>query len=155
MTLTSRILLVFLLGESGHLSKGIRAAAFLSITFVLLAGGCDHPRSTPEGATVTKEVSPALVGSQITIRGTFSRRCKVPVCILLDNQQAVDIEPRGSSWREPESYSEMEGKLVTATGILRFYHNDAKPTALPVAVARPVDHFYFEAETAQLRLIRP
>jgi len=130
-------------------------AAFLSITFVLLAGGCDHPRSTPEGATVTNEVSHALVGNQITIRGTFSRRCKVPVCILLDNQQAVDIEPRGSFWREPESYSEMEGKLVTATGILRFYHDDAKPTGLPVAVARPVDHFYFEAETAQLRLISP
>ena len=127
-TPTSRILLVFLLGESGHLSEGIRTAAFLSITFVLLAGGCVHPRSTPEGATVTNEVSHALVGNQITIRGTFSRRCKVPVCILLDNQQAVDVEPRGSFWRKPESHSEMEGKLVTATGILRFYH---RPTRSP------------------------
>jgi hypothetical protein len=150
--------LALLLGESesDHLSKDIRSAAFLSITFVLLAGGCDHPRSTQEGATTSDDVSQVsqkLVGKQITLRGTFSRRCKVPACVLLDNQQVVDIEPRSSLWREPESYAEMEGKRVAAAGTLMFYHApDAKPL---VPVQRPPDHFYLEAETTRLRLLGP
>ncbi len=28
---------------TGRLSKGLRAATFLSIAIVVLAGGCDHP----------------------------------------------------------------------------------------------------------------
>ena len=142
-------------GESvtRHLSKGLRAAAFLSITIVALAGACNHPGSIPEGATVTNEVSHALIGKQITIHGKFSLRCKLAACILLDNHQVVYLN--GS--REGTTYSEMEGKLVTATGILRFYHSpNAEPAdrAKAVPVARAPDHFYFD-ETAQLRLISP
>jgi hypothetical protein len=147
-------------GESvtGHLSKGLRAAAFLSITIVVLAGGCDHPRSTGEGAAAgSNKVSQALVGKQITIRGKFSVRGKFGGFVELDNQQVVYLEPRGpSTFTWGKSYSEMEGKLVEATGTLRFYH-DAAPVdpAKAYAKARAVDHFYFEAETAKLLLINP
>ena len=137
---------------TGRLSKGLRAAAFLATTIVVLAGGCDHPRSTPADATAASdEVSHTLIGKQITIRGKFSLRGKFGPYVLLGNQQVVYLEPRGSfTWEKP--YSEMEGKLVAATGTLRFYHSpDAEP-AYP-ARARAVDHFYLEAETAQLRLI--
>jgi hypothetical protein len=143
---------------TGHLSEGLRAAAFLSITIVVLARGCDHPRSTPENATAaSSEVSQALIGKQITIRGKFSLWGKFGGFVDLDNQQVVYIELRGPStftWGKP--YSEMEGKLVEATGTLRFYH-DAAPVDpnKAYAKARAVDHFYFEAETAQLRLIKP
>jgi hypothetical protein len=156
-TLAGRILLVSLLEESGHLSKDIRSAAIFSIAFVLLAGGCNHPRSTQEGATAASDgvsqVSQTLVGKQITIRGTFSAGCKAPLCILLDNRQVVYIEPRTSLWREPESYAEMEGKRVAATGTLRFYHSPYIKTLRPVQI-RP-DHFYLEAETTQLRPLGP
>ena len=136
-----------------HLFKSLRAAAFLSITIVLLAGGCEHPRSTPEGATVANEVSPALIGKRITIRGKFSISGKFGAYVVLDNQQVVDLEHTGPgtfTWGKP--YSEMEGKLVEATGTLRFYHG---PPAEPSdrAVARAPDHYYFAVETAQLRLI--
>jgi hypothetical protein len=48
---------------TGHLLSGLHAAAFLSITIVILAGGCDHRRSTPKGATaVYDEVSHTLIG---------------------------------------------------------------------------------------------
>ena len=133
------------------LSKGLRAATLLSITMVLLTGGCEHPRSTPEGATVANEVSHALIGKQITVRGKFSLRGKFGAYVSLDNQKVVYLVPRGSfTWGEP--YSEMEGKLVAATGTLRFYH---APNAEPAdrAVARAPDYFYLEAETAQVRLI--
>lgn len=52
---------------AGHFSKRLCAAAFLWITIVALAGSCNPPRSTPEGATAASqgaaepfsEVSPA------------------------------------------------------------------------------------------------
>ena len=138
---------------TGRLSKGSRAASFLSIAIVVLAGGCHHPRSTPGDAatTASDEVLHTLIGTQVTIRGTFSLRGKFGPYVLLGNQHVVYLVPRGSfTWGEP--YSEMEGKLVAATGTLRFYH---EPNAEPEnpAVARPPDYFYLEAETAQLRLI--
>jgi hypothetical protein len=137
---------------AGHLSKGLRAAAFLSIAIVVLAGGCDHPRSTPQGATAASyEVLHTLIGKQVTIRGTFSLRGKFGPYVLLDNQQVVYLVSKGSfTWGEP--YVEMEGKLVAATGTLRFYH---APKAEPAdrAIARAPDYFYLEAKTAQLRLI--
>src|SRR5580765_1721438 len=50
----------------------------------------NEPVSTPEAAiAVSNEVSQALVGKQITIHGRFSLRCKLPVCIGLDNHQVV------------------------------------------------------------------
>lgn len=95
------------------------------------------------------QVSQALIGKQITIRGKLSLRCKLPVCILLDNHQVVYLMQ--SSTRE-QSYSEMEDKLVAVTGILRFYH-DPDAASRPSDVARLPDCFYFEAETARVRLI--
>jgi hypothetical protein len=130
----------------------LRAAAFLSIAIVVLAGGCDHPRSAPEDATpVSYEVLHTLIGKQITIRGKFWLSGKFGAYVMLDNQKGVYLVPKGSfTWGKP--YSEMDGKLVAATGTLRFYH---APKAEPTdrAVARAPDYFYFEVETTQLRLI--
>jgi hypothetical protein len=137
---------------TGRLSKGLLAATFLSIAIVVLAGGCDHPRSTPEDEIpASYKVLHTLIGKQVTIRGTFSLRGKFGPYVLLPNQQVVYIVPSGSfTWGKP--YSEMEGKLVAATGTLSFYH---APNAEPAdrAIARAPDYFYLEAETAQLRVI--
>lgn len=136
---------------AGRLSKGLRAAIFLSIAVVVLAGGCDHPASTPEDSTaVSHEVSQTLVGRQITIRGKFSSLVKGDPYVVLDNQQEVYIGPRETALED--TYSKMDGKLVEATGTLRFYHNPA-PTPVGKTVQREPDHFYFEAGTTQLRLI--
>jgi hypothetical protein len=137
---------------TGRLSKALREATFLSVAIVALEGGCDHPRSTPEDATAASyEVLHALIGKQVTIRGTFSLRGKFGAYVLLGNQQEVYLVPTGSfAWGKP--YSEMEGKFVAATGTLKFLHApDAEPADRAVALAP--DYFYFEAETAQLRLI--
>lgn len=137
---------------TGRLAKALRAAFFLSSAIVVLAAGCDHPRRAPEAATATSyEELHTLIGKQVTIRGTFSLSGKFGPYVLLGNQQVVYLEPKGSfTWGKP--YSEMEGKLVAATGTLRFYHApDAEPAS--PAIARAVDHFYLEAETAQLRPI--
>jgi hypothetical protein len=137
---------------SGGLSKGLRAATFLWIAIGVLAGGCDRSRSTPEDTTAASvEELHTLTGMQVTVRGKFSLNGKFGACVFLDNQHVVYLVPKGSfTWGEP--YSEMEGKLVAVTGTLNFYHDANAEPAYP-AIARPPDYFYFEAETAQLRLI--
>lgn len=96
---------------TGHLPKGIRAAVFLSITIVVLAGGCDHPHSTPESATAiydeVSQVSQALVGKRITIHGNFSLLGKIGPYIWLDSQQAVYLVSQGGV-DGGKLYSEME-----------------------------------------------
>ena len=135
----------------GRFLKSLRAARFWAIAIVVLAGGCKHRRATPEDTTaVSHEVSQALVGRQITIRGKFASLTKADPYVVLDNQQAVSIGPRETAMEE--TYSRMDGKLVEATGTLRFYHApDAGPGVRAVQI--PPDHFYFEAGTTQLRLI--
>jgi hypothetical protein len=136
---------------AARLSKGLRAAIFLPIAIVVLVGGCNHPRSTPEDTTaVSHEVSQTLVGRQITIRGKFLSLVKGDPYVVLDNQQEVYIGPRESALEG--TYSRMDGKLVEATGTLRFYHNPA-PAPVDETRQREPDHFYFEAGTTQLRLI--
>jgi hypothetical protein len=138
---------------TGHISKRFRTAVFLPIAMLISAAGCGHRLSTPENAATNDELLPTLIGTQITVRGTFSLRGKFGPYILLSNRQMVYLVPKGSfTWGEP--YSEMEGKLVAATGTLSFFHSpdSPSPSAGP-AVARPPDFFYFAAETAQLRLL--
>ena len=137
---------------TGRLSKGLWAATFLATAIVVLAEGYDHQRSTAEDATAAShEALHTLIGKQVTIRGAFSLYGKFGAYVLLGNRQVVYLVPKGSfTWGEP--YSEMDGKLVAATGTLRFYHTPNADPADP-AVARAPDYFYLEAETAQVRLI--
>ena len=136
---------------TGGLLKSLRSASFLWIAILVLAAGCDRPRSAPEDTTaISHQVSQSLVGKQITIRGRFSSLTKGDPHIVLDNHQDVWIGPRESAFEE--NYSRMDGKLVEATGTLRFYHNPA-PVYETRAVQLEPDHFYFEAGTTELRLI--
>lgn len=127
------------------------------IWIAILCSSCS--RSTPEGATAASEmrtaisdqVSHALIGKEITIRGKFSLGGKIGPYILLDNRQEVYLVPTGSFiWGKP--YSEMQGKLVTATGVLRFYKDVPTPEQ---KIQHAPDHFYFEAETTQVQLAGP
>lgn len=142
-TITSWILWFF--------SRSLRAAACFSITVLVCVDGYSPPCSTPRAATAVSDevsqISQALVGKRITIRGTFSLRCKVPACIGLANHQVIYLN---GSWGGA-TYSEMDGKLVTATGILRFYQSSPEEST-DWHVARLPDHFYFE-ETAQVQLV--
>lgn len=129
----------------------------MAATAILIAFLClSCSRSTPEGASAASDevsqVSQSLVGKQITIHGKFSSLVKGDPYVVLDNRQEVWIGPRES--RLEESYSKMDGKLVEATGTLRFSHKPAPvdETRQP-AIQREPDHFYFEAKSTQLRLV--
>lgn len=134
----------------------MRAAA-TAILLAFLCFSCSRSKQESATAASNDEVSQTSVGKQITIRGQFSLGGKVGAYIALDNQQVVYLEPTQGSFTWGKAYSEMEGKLVTATGILRFYHEPplAGPTDRAVTVQRVSDHSYFAAETAQVRLVGP
>jgi len=91
------------------------------------------------------------VGELVTMRGKFSLRGKIAPFILVAGRP-IYIKPSGSfSWGK--DYAKMEGRGVRVMGTLRFAHYPAPPPeALPVGRAQ--DHFYFEAETAKIELVR-
>lgn len=138
---------------AGNILKGL-CAAILLIVVVAPAGACNQSRSIPQGATAASgevsRVSQALVGKRITIRGKFSLRSKITIAsVWLASHEVVYLQHKGE-WGAP--YSKWEGKLVTVTGTLRFYHSaPIEPTGR--TVARLPDHYYFDAETTQVRLI--
>src|SRR6267154_234884 len=140
---------------TGYLSNELGSAALFFIAIAILAGGCNHPRSKDDGDTTAisagSQLSQALVGKRITIRGGLFR-FKCGPGIQFDDGAVVclvDI-PLKSGLDDP--YAEMYEKLVKATGTLRFYH-----ASTPLDGTRSTqgqhDHYYFERETAQVRII--
>ena len=89
------------------------------------------------------------LGERVTMNGRFSLYGKVGPFILVGGRP-IYLEPKGSfSWGEP--YTNFEGQDVRITGTLRYAHyGKSPPGALPEGRAK--DHFYFEAETAQVTL---
>lgn len=87
------------------------------------------------------------LGERVTIHGRFSLRGKIGPFILVGGRP-IYLLPKGPfSWGEP--YESMEGRDVGVTGTLRFArYPESPPGALPEG--RPPDHFYFEAETAEV-----
>jgi hypothetical protein len=112
---------------TGHISRGFRSAAFLTITTIIPAGGCGHRSPKPQhGTTASYEELHPLIGKQVAIRGEFSLLGKFGPYVLFGKQQVVYLVHWGSfTWEKP--HSEMDGKLVAATGILSFSHSPAPP----------------------------
>jgi hypothetical protein len=132
---------------AGYLSQNLRLAVLLWIIFALAIGCRDPQPRRSEVAVQSDEVSQAFIGKQITVHGKFSLTGKVGPYVTLDNRQAVYLVSKESFAREP--YSQMEGKRVAATGVLRFFH---MPPSTTGAEQVPPDYFYLDAKTAQIRL---
>jgi hypothetical protein len=128
------------------------SVAFFLIATAILAGGCNHPRSKSDVDTTTisdrSQLSQTLVGKRITIRGGLFRFKCGPGIQFEDGAVVclVDIPPKSGL---DDAYAEMYEKLVEATGTLRFGH-DSSPLD---ATQQQHDHYYFETEIAQLRVI--
>ena len=136
------------LGNYGHLDAYPREVWPIKIISVDPAPPCWPGSSKPD---FYDEVSETLIGQRIIIRGKFSLWGKIGPYVALDEQQQVYLM-HGGSFTWEKHYSEMEGKCVAATGILRFYRAPpAKPTEQHVAHAP--DYFYLEVEGTRLRLM--
>jgi hypothetical protein len=83
---------------------------------------------------------------------------KIGWYVLLDNQQEIYFFPgRSSDW---ESSAEMRGKLVTATGVLRFSQCPKNPLTDKEGrvinkegriIDRCSDYYYFDDQPSQVR----
>jgi hypothetical protein len=139
----------------GYLSNELDWAAFLLTTMAILVGGCNHSRPKNDGETTVitagSQLSQALVGKRVTIRGgLFKFKCG-PGIQFGDGGVVCLVDIPAKSGLD-DSYAEMYEKLVEATGTLRFYHNSTPPDeARPTQ--RQQDHYYFEKETTQVRII--
>jgi hypothetical protein len=140
---------------TGHLSSRLGSAAFFLIAMAILAGGCNHPRSTNEGnaaaSPVVSRLSHTLVGKRITIRGELLP-FKCGLGISIDSGEAVCLTYIDPSDTSNELYPKTHEKFAEATGTLRFYH-DTTPTNERPAIPRDTDYYYFDRDATQVRLI--
>ena len=92
-----------------------------------------------------------VVGQPVTLRGEFSLRGKIGPFILIGGRPVYVLARGAYSWGP--SYERMEGKLVILTGTLHFYKAPPAPAGR-VVEARLPDHYYMEAESAQVELVK-
>lgn len=144
------VLIVLAAGVAGFLTwRFVLGSSFIG-EFHVLPGSL---QSTKNAAPFSNEVSQAMTGKRITIRGKLWLG-KIGWYVLLDNRQEVYLPPAGSSaW---QTYHEMQGKLVKATGTLRFFQC---PKDYPLTdkkgrvIDRCTDYYFFETETDQPQII--
>jgi hypothetical protein len=118
--------------------------ALLTLVCLLVASGCSPNPAAHSSASKLEE----QVGQSVTLTGQFELAGKVGPYIQYDGRP-VYLVPHGSLSRSSD-YERVQGKTVSVTGILR--HQHFEHTAVSDAVAQPVDYFYFDADTAQVRL---
>ena len=128
----------------------------ISLAAILVAAGCSRRAMTPTPAPFDLTGAPDSelqqhLGENVTMHSQFSLYGKIGPFILVAGRPIYLVSHGSFSWGE--SYASMEGQDVRVTGTLRFAHYPTPPPqALPVA--RALDHFYFEAETAKVELVK-
>ena len=101
--------------------------------------------------TVTADDLCFVVGQPVTLRGIFSLRGKLGPFVTIGDRQVYLIAGGSFSWGR--EYKSMEGNRVTISGTLRFFK--APPVREgPIAEARSPDHYYMEAESARVELVK-
>ena len=127
----------------------------LTIVVLLLSASCAQKnpvRSTDQVSTQSNvnlnEASDSElmghVGQTVTMHGKWSLRGLTGPYILASNGPVYLVSKGNFSWGK--KYALMEGKDVRVTGVLRYAHYE------PSTEQHPPDHFYFEAETANIEL---
>jgi hypothetical protein len=92
-----------------------------------------------------------VLGQPVTLSGEFSLRGKMGPFVMIGGRGVYLIASGSFTWGAP--YESMEGKRVTVTGTLRFYKAPPAPAG-PLAEARLPDHYYMEAESARVELVK-
>jgi len=92
----------------------------------------------------------SMIGRQVSVRGKFSMYAKIGPCVLVNGRPVYIVQNGSVGWGQ--RYARMEGRTVSVTGKLLFHETPPEPEHTAVAVARVPDYFYFEAESASIRL---
>jgi hypothetical protein len=138
------------------LSNGLGSTALLLIAIAILTGGCKHARSKDDGANTAvpvaiSQLSPSLAGKRITVRGKlFMFKCGQG--IGTEDGHAICLVNMSTKLSFDDPFAGMSDKPLEVTGTLRFFHD-----SIPLDITRPElwqhDHYYFEKETTQVRIM--
>lgn len=137
-----------------YLANGL--GSVLWITIAILAGGCNHPPSKnddnkPAAPSVVSQLSPSLAGKRITVRGKlFMFKCGQGV--QLDNGDVVCLVDTTPKSALDQPFAGMDDKPLEVTGTLRFFHDSALLDETR-PMQRQHDHYYFEYETTEVRVM--
>jgi hypothetical protein len=135
--------------QSSEKQTDIQPSMRVLLTFVVLVAvsGCSNNHTSLPAPASDPELK-HLVGQTVELRGQFSLRGKVAPYVQVSGEP-VYLMPHGSfSWGS--DYERMEGKIVSVSGVLHFQHFEHGK--VDDSVAQPHDYFYFDAETAKVRL---
>jgi hypothetical protein len=136
------------------LSNLVGPSAFFLIAVAILASACKQaPSKIDSGNTaappLVSELSPALLGQRITVRGEILM-FKCGPGISTEAGQAIclfEVPPAPGS---ADPYAAMLENIVDATGTLRFYSDPALANKPGLALYQR-GHYYFEKGTIQLK----
>jgi hypothetical protein len=92
-----------------------------------------------------------VVGQPVTLRGEFSLRGKTGPFVVIGDRPVYLVAGVSFSWGP--TYANLEGRMVTLTGTLRFYKAPPAPGGR-LAEGRLPDHYYMEAESARVELVK-
>ena len=121
------------------------------ISASLLNAGCAYTLTGGSRLNPYDEDLRPLVGKTLTLDGGFWLNGKVGPYIERHSTLVYLVPHSPFSWGS--DYEHMQGKVVKITGTLHFQHFERVPTG--ESTNRPADYYYFDAETAKIRLKKP
>jgi len=124
--------------------------ALLVLALLLVTPGCAYTLTGGSRLNPYDADLKPLVGKTVTLDGGFWLNGKVGPYIERHSTLVYLVSNEQFTW-SPD-YERMQGRGVKVTGTLRFQHFEQ--TTNSGAVDQPTDYFYFDAETAKIRLKR-
>jgi hypothetical protein len=122
----------------------------IQIAVIFAASGCTQ-KVAP--APETKDKLPTLIGQSLTVTGEFKLFGKLGPYITTSGEEIYILPSSNASQR----FELLDGRQVSAAGVLRYQHYEHpiahQPAAVPVP-SPPQDHYYFSADTVRIEAIR-
>jgi hypothetical protein len=107
-------------------------------------------------AEISYNELPSLVGQPVTLRGKFFMFTKLGPLVEVSDKPVYLVPVhlnRTGSYGWGRKYTLMDGKMVSATGTLRFFKAPPRPEPKEgIPFSWVDDYFYLEAETAKVEL---
>jgi hypothetical protein len=122
---------------------------------LLMLGGCVLPPTASKLESRTPATLTEQVDQTVTLTGTYRSQSKLGPYVYTSKGR-IYIESSKGKRATQHPPTDLDGRLVLATGVLRFRESkqdvESSNNAAGPAAESPPDHFYLEAETVKIEL---